>query len=65
MDKLTRADLMSLEQYTMERKAFREKVMAHKANRKIHIGSNATLYFEDRLTTLYQVTAFLHEQRDL
>ncbi|QTR45261.1 DUF3501 family protein [Thiothrix litoralis] len=63
MDKLTRADLMSLEQYSMERKAFREKVMAHKANRKIHIGSNATLYFEDRLTMLYQVQEMLRIEK--
>ena len=53
MDKLTRTDLMSLEQYSIERKAFREQVMTHKANRKIHIGANATLYFEDRLTMQY------------
>ena len=63
MDKLTRADLMSLEQYSMERKAFREKVMAHNANRKIHIGSNATLYFEDRLTMLYQVQEMLRIEK--
>ena len=63
MDKFTRADLMSLEQYSMERKAFREKVMAHKANRKIHIGSNATLYFEDRLTMLYQVQEMLRIEK--
>ena len=63
MDKLTRADLMSLEQYSMERKAFREKVMAHKANRKIHIGSNTTLYFEDRLTMLYQVQEMLRIEK--
>ena len=63
MDKLTRADLMSLEQYSMERKAFREKVMAHKANRKIHIGSNATLYFEDRLTMLYQEQEMLRSEK--
>ena len=63
MDKLTRADLMSLEQYSIERKAFREKVMAHKANRKIHIGSNATLYFEDRLTMLYQVQEMLRIEK--
>ena len=63
MDKLTRADLMSLEQYSMERKAFREKVMAHKADRKIHIGSNATLYFEDRLTMLYQVQEMLRIEK--
>jgi hypothetical protein len=63
MDKLTRADLMSLEQYSVERKAFRDKVMAHKANRKVHIGPNATLYFEDRLTMQYQVQEMLRIEK--
>jgi hypothetical protein len=63
MDKLTRADLMSLEQYSIERKAFREKVMAHKADRKVHIGTNATLYFEDRLTMQYQVQEMLRIEK--
>ncbi len=63
MEKLTRADLMSLEQYSMERKAFREKVMAHKANRKVHIGPNATLYFEDRLTIQYQIQEMLRIEK--
>ncbi len=63
MDKLTRADLMSLEQYSVGRKAFREKVIAHKANRKVHIGSNATLYFEDRLTMQYQIQEMLRIEK--
>jgi hypothetical protein len=63
MEKLTRADLLSLEQYSMERKAFREKVMVHKVDRKIHIGPNATLYFEDRLTMQYQVQEMLRIEK--
>ncbi len=63
MSKLTRADLMSLEQYATERKAFREKVIAHKADRKIHIGPNATLYFEDRLTMQYQIQEMLRIEK--
>ena len=63
MEKLTRADLLSLEQYSIERKAFREKVMAHKADRKIHIGPNATLYFEDRLTMQYQIQEMLRIEK--
>lgn len=63
MNKLTRADLMSLEQYSVERKAFREKVIAHKANRKVHIGPNATLYFEDRLTMQYQIQEMLRIEK--
>lgn len=63
MEKLTRADLLSLEQYSIERKAFREKVMAHKVDRKIHIGPNATLYFEDRLTMQYQIQEMLRIEK--
>lgn len=63
MNKLTRADLMSLEQYSEQRKAFREQVIAHKVPRKIAIGPNATLYFEDRLTIQYQIQEMLRVER--
>lgn len=63
MNKLTRANLMSLEQYAEQRPAFREKVIAHKATRKIPIGPNATLYFEDRLTIQYQIQEMLRVER--
>lgn len=63
MEKLTRADLMGLEQYAANRKAFRAQVIAHKANRKVHIGPNATLHFEDRLTMQYQIQEMLRIER--
>ncbi|MGD8591210.1 MAG: DUF3501 family protein [Gammaproteobacteria bacterium] len=63
MGKLTRNDLMSLEQYAQERPAFREKVMQHKKNRQVLIGDNATLYFEDRLTMQYQIQEMLRVER--
>ncbi|TXH69727.1 MAG: DUF3501 family protein [Thiothrix sp.] len=63
MTKLTRADLMSLEQYAEQRSAFREKVLAHKAARQVAIGPNATLYFEDRLTIQYQIQEMLRVER--
>lgn len=63
MTKLSRADLMSLEQYAEQRSAFREKVIAHKAVRKIALGPNATLYFEDRLTIQYQIQEMLRVER--
>ncbi|MGD2137673.1 MAG: DUF3501 family protein [Gammaproteobacteria bacterium] len=63
MDKLTRNDLYSLEQYAEHRAAFRAKVLEHKKNRKVHIGPVATLYFEDRLTIQYQVQEMLRVER--
>ena len=63
MKKLTRTDIMSLEQYAEKRAAFRAEVMAHKKNRQIHLGPNATLYFEDRLTVRYQIQEMLRIER--
>jgi len=63
MRKLTRDDLMSLEQYAEERPAFRDRVMAHKKDRRLALGTNAVLYFEDRLTMQYQVQEMLRIER--
>lgn len=63
MRHLTRDDLYSLEQYATVRGDFRAKVMAHKKNRKVHVGPNASLYFEDRLTIQYQVQEMLRIER--
>ncbi len=63
MRKLTRDDLMSLEQYSEAREGFRSKVMDHKRDRRIDLGTNAALYFEDRLTITYQVQEMLRIER--
>ncbi len=63
MQKLTRSDLLSLEQYAEQRLAFRDKVMAHKRDRRLALGDNAVLYFEDRLTMQYQVQEMLRIER--
>jgi hypothetical protein len=63
MHKLTRADLYSLEQYAEQRSVFRDRVMAHKKNRRVALGPHAALYFEDRLTIQYQVQEMLRAER--
>ena len=63
MNKLTRDDLYSLEQYAAVRKEFRDKVIAHKRDRRVELGTNAALYFEDRLTMQYQVQEMLRIER--
>lgn len=63
MDKLKRADLFSLEAYSIERPAFRARVIEHKKARKLHLGSNVTLLFEDRLTVQYQIQEMLRIER--
>ncbi len=63
MNKLTRDDLFSLEKYAEVRPEFRARVMAHKKNRRLPIGANATLYFEDTLTMHYQIQEMLRAER--
>ncbi|NOR66155.1 MAG: DUF3501 family protein, partial [Woeseiaceae bacterium] len=53
MQKLTRDDLYSLEQYSSVRDEFRNDVLEHKKNRRLALGTNAALYFEDRMTMQY------------
>jgi hypothetical protein len=63
MQKLNRADLWSLEQYSEQRDAFRSEVIAHKKPRRIAIGPHATLIFEDALTMKYQVQEMLRVEK--
>jgi hypothetical protein len=63
MSHLTHQDLFSLEKYARERPAFRAKVIAHKKHRRVALGPNATLYFEDALTMQYQVQEMLRLER--
>jgi hypothetical protein len=63
MQKLSRDDLFSLEKYAEVRPEFRARVMAHKKNRQLPIGPNATLYFEDALTMQYQIQEMLRIER--
>ena len=63
MEKLQREDLYSLEQYAEKRAEFRARVLEHKKNRRVDIGPNLSLYFEDRLTIQYQVQEMLRIEK--
>ena len=61
--KLRPEDLYSLEQYAKQRPQFRPRVIAHKRERTLQCGPNATWCFEDRLTVQYQVQEMLRIER--
>lgn len=61
--RLNRQDLYTLEKYAEIRSEFRAGVMAHKKARRLALGSNANLYFEDRLTIQYQVQEMLRIEK--
>lgn len=63
MQKLKRDDLYSLEEYSALRSEFRDEVLRHKRNRRLELGTNAALYFEDRMTMQYQVQEMLRIER--
>ena len=63
MDQLKRDDLFSLEQYAEQRADFRARVLEHKKSRRVDVGPNLSLYFEDRLTIQYQVQEMLRIEK--
>jgi len=63
MSGLTQQDLFSLEEYARVRPSFRAKVMTHKRQRRLALGSHVSLCFEDALTMQYQVQEMLRLER--
>ena len=63
MQKLSRQDLMTLEQYALERPRLRAEIIAHKQLRTLQVGPNMTWLFEDRATIRYQVLEMLRVER--
>lgn len=63
MTKITRDSLLTLEAYTKVRQEFRAQAMAHKKLRKISLGENITLIFEDELTIRYQIQEMLRIEK--
>lgn len=62
-NKLTRDQLLSLEDYAAQRNVIRAKVMKHKQKRQIGLGENIRLSFEDRTTIRYQIQEMLRIER--
>lgn len=63
MQKLSRQDLWSLEDYAQQRDAFRRQLMDHKRTRSLQVGPHVRLLFEDRLTMQYQIQEMLRAER--
>ena len=59
MKKLDQSDLLSLEEYNYKREDLVEEVLEIKKNRRIPIGSNVILLFENSATIKYQIQEML------
>tara|TARA_B100001123_G_scaffold430215_1_gene549786 strand:- start:739 stop:1332 length:594 start_codon:yes stop_codon:yes gene_type:complete len=60
---VTKADLLTLEQYSLNRKKLRKNLIDFKKNRRIHVGPYATLYFESYETMLAQIQEMLYIEK--
>ena len=62
MKKIAIDDLQSNEAYEAQRPAFRKAMIEHKNNRRVALGPNATLHFEDYMTMRYQVQELMRAE---
>ena len=60
---IARESLLSLEEYARQRATFRARVLEHKNTRKLQLGPNLRLTFEDELTIRYQIQEMLRIER--
>lgn len=63
MKKLSISDLMSIEAYNEQRPAIRQAMMEHKKSRRVTLGPNATLHFEDYMVMRYQVLELIRAEK--
>ena len=60
--KLTLADIDTLAHYRQQRPAIRRTIIEHKRHRRVALGPNVTLHFEDRATMKYQVLEMMRAE---
>lgn len=63
MPLISRDSLMTLESYARARKEMRVAVIAHKKHRKVPLGENVTLIFEDEVSVRYQIQEMLRVEK--
>ena len=63
MKKLSIKDLMSIEAYNEQRPAIRQAMMEHKKSRRLPLGPNAMLHFEDYMVMRYQVLELIRAEK--
>lgn len=63
MKPIERKEIIDYVTYEEGRDAFREKIFAVKAPRRVHIGEYLTLLFENHLTMLYQIQEMIRTER--
>jgi hypothetical protein len=63
MKKLSLSDLLSIDDYNAQRPVTRQSIMEHKKTRRLKLGPNATLHFEDYMVMRYQVLELIRAEK--
>jgi hypothetical protein len=63
MRTVERSEISDYQTYEESRAAFRDQVMAEKAERRVHVGENLTFLFENRTTIRYQVQEMMRAEQ--
>lgn len=63
MKKITTSDLMSPQAYEAQRPALRQAILEHKKTRRVPLGPNATLHFEDYMVMRYQILETIRAEK--
>jgi len=63
MEKIVLSDLKNIVDYEKVRDDDRKEVMAHKARRRIELGPEVSITFEDRLTMIFQIQEMMRAEK--
>lgn len=63
MKKITKADLLTIDAYEAQRPVIRKAIMEHKKTRRIPLGPNAMLHFEDYMVMRYQILELIRAEK--
>jgi len=61
--KVSKSDLMSLEEYSKKRKEIRKEIVNYKKNRRVSLGPHANFYFESYKTMKAQIQEMLYIEK--
>ncbi len=63
MEKLNKEDLLDIIEYEKNRSSYRKNIIAYKKNRRISLGSNVTMVFENKRTLTFQIQEIMRAER--
>ena len=63
MEQITQQDLLDIAAYERVRDDFRKEVMEHKAHRRVQLGPEVSITFEDRKTLTFQIQEMMRTER--